>query len=45
VSFFETGAEQLLHPQFGPEGLVAKKADSVYQAGVRSADWVKIERT
>jgi bifunctional non-homologous end joining protein LigD len=26
------------------EGLVAKRADSVYQPGVRSPDWVKVKR-
>lgn len=26
------------------EGLVAKRADSVYQPGVRSRDWVKVKR-
>ena len=26
------------------EGLVAKRADSVYKPGVRTSDWVKIKR-
>lgn len=27
------------------EGIVAKRADSAYQPGVRTADWIKIKRT
>jgi bifunctional non-homologous end joining protein LigD len=26
------------------EGLVAKRADSIYKPGVRTSDWVKIKR-
>lgn len=26
------------------EGLVAKRADSIYRPGVRSAEWVKVKR-
>lgn len=28
----------------GLEGLVAKRPESIYQPGVRSADWVKVKR-
>lgn len=48
VDHFETGAAQLLADIVMPrklEGLVAKRADSVYQPGVRSGDWVKIKRS
>lgn len=36
---FEQAAEQLKL-----EGIVAKRADSFYQSGVRSRDWVKLKR-
>ena len=47
MSHFETGAAQLFKEAVIPlklEGLVAKRADSVYRPGVRSSDWVKVKR-
>jgi len=48
VNCSEGRAEQLFHEAVIPlrlEGLVAKWADSVYQPGIRSNDWVKVKRT
>ena len=47
VDHFEGGRDRLFGE--GPhtlklEGLVAKRADSTYQPGVRSSDWVKVKR-
>ncbi|WGT65016.1 RNA ligase family protein [Variovorax paradoxus] len=47
VGHFENGAAQLFKEAVIPlklEGLVAKRADSIYQPGVRSSDWVKVKR-
>ena len=47
VGHFETGAARLFKEAVIPlksEGLIAKRADSVYQPGVRSSDWVKVKR-
>jgi len=47
VGHFESGAAQLFKEAVIPlklEGLVAKRADSVYRPGVRSSDWVKVKR-
>lgn len=47
VGHFDSGAAQLFRNAVIPlklEGLVAKRADSVYQPGVRSSDWVKVKR-
>jgi bifunctional non-homologous end joining protein LigD len=48
VDHFDKGAAQLFTGIVIPlklEGLVAKRADSVYQPGVRSRDWVKVKRS
>lgn len=48
VGHFEEHAETLFESavhQLKLEGLVAKRSDSVYRPGVRSADWVKVKRT
>jgi bifunctional non-homologous end joining protein LigD len=48
VDHYETGAVQLFSDIVVPrklEGLVAKRADSVYQPGTRSRDWVKVKRS
>ncbi|WP_260590824.1 hypothetical protein [Variovorax sp. DXTD-1] len=48
VDHFESGAAQLFADVVIPmklEGLVAKRAGSVYQPGVRSSDWVKVKRS
>lgn len=47
VSYIKGRAEQVFHEAVIPlrlEGLVAKWADSVYQSGIRSNDWVKVKR-
>jgi len=47
VGHFESGAAQLFKDAVVPlklEGLVAKRADSVYRPGARSSDWVKVKR-
>lgn len=47
MSHFESGAAQLFKEAVIPlklEGLVGKRVDSVYQPGVRTADWVKVKR-
>jgi bifunctional non-homologous end joining protein LigD len=37
-------ALRTLSEELGLEGLVAKRADSLYRPGVRSRDWVKVKR-
>jgi bifunctional non-homologous end joining protein LigD len=47
VGHFDSGAVQLFKNAVIPlklEGLVAKRANSVYRPGVRSSDWVKVKR-
>jgi bifunctional non-homologous end joining protein LigD len=47
VGHFDHGAETIFRDAVIPlalEGLVAKRAASPYQPGVRSADWVKVKR-
>jgi len=47
VGHFADGSAQLFREAVVPlalEGLVAKRADSLYAAGVRTADWVKVKR-
>jgi len=47
VGHLEGGAAQLFKDAVIPlklEGLVAKRADSVYRPGIRSSDWVKVKR-
>jgi bifunctional non-homologous end joining protein LigD len=47
VRHFEDQPERIFAEAVIPlklEGLVAKRAASVYQAGVRSTDWVKVKR-
>jgi len=47
VGHFEEHAETLFKSavhQLKLEGLVAKRADSVYRPGTRSPDWVKVKR-
>jgi len=47
VGHFEDGARQLFDEavhQLRLEGLVAKRAVSVYRPGTRSRDWVKVKR-
>ncbi|MDM0010181.1 hypothetical protein QTI51_37165 [Variovorax sp. J22G73] len=47
VSYIKGRAEQVFHEAVIPlrlEGLVAKWAESVYQSGIRSNDWVKVKR-
>ncbi|MDM0116914.1 hypothetical protein QTI66_32830 [Variovorax sp. J22R133] len=47
VGHFEEGARQMFDyvvQELKQERLVAKRADSGYRPGVRSADWVKVKR-
>lgn len=47
VSHFEDHGQALFDQAVVPlklEGLIAKRAKSVYQPGVRSSDWVKVKR-
>jgi bifunctional non-homologous end joining protein LigD len=47
VGQFESDGELLFKGAVLPlelEGLIAKKADSVYEPGVRSSNWVKVKR-
>ena len=47
VGHFESDGDLLFKAAVLPlelEGLVAKKADSIYEPGVRSSDWVKVKR-
>ena len=47
VGHFEEHAEALFKSavhQLKLEGLVAKRADSLYKPGIRSSDWVKVKR-
>jgi len=47
VGHFEEHVEGLFHEavhQLELEGLVAKRADSVYRPGTRSTEWVKVKR-
>ena len=48
VGHFEDSGRQLFEQavhQLKLEGLLAKRADSLYRPGVRSDDWVKVKRT
>ena len=47
VGHFEEHVETLFREavhQLNLEGLVAKRANSIYRPGIRSADWVKVKR-